>query len=651
MSVAQMKKVIIASYCTEAGQLLEALQRAGIIQILDAARAMVSKEWPELHTEPQKAREIEETAKELEKALTFLKDYARRKQSLTQVLAPLPVVDPAQYNRGVSGSEAMDVLSQCQKLSKKIESLKSEYESTNAQLEELAVWESMKTPLEQIYEVEQAFVIAGRISERHFDRILSEVNQLGGDIEGFGVSGQMRACVIVCLAETSSEIQKILRTAEFEQVNFSKLAGTAAELIKQNSDKINRITEQIAAAKEQATALAKHQTQLRILCDHYHNMLSREQTRLAVPETEQTVLFEGWVKRKDFARLQKTVAKFNASSVSEISPAEDEEVPVEIENNRMVKPFETITRLHGMPSLGDVDPTVFLAPFFALFFGLCLTDAGYGIIMAVVAWWLIRKLQGDKKALWMFLMCAACTIIAGALTGGWFGDAFQVFVPQLNGFREKLMLFDPMKQPITFFIISIALGYIQIMFALFIGFFNHLLRKDYATAVFNNLVWIVFLNSLALLGLSKAIAMPGIIGKVAGWTAISQAVLIFCFSERKSGIAGRIGGGVFSLFSTVFYFGDILSYVRLMALGMVTAGLGIAVNILVKLVMEVPYIGFILGALLFVGGHTLNLALSVLSSFVHSLRLQFVEFFPKFFIGGGKEFKPLTLSFKHTVIK
>lgn len=146
--------------------------------------------------------------------------------------------------------------------------------------------------------------------------------------------------------------------------------------------------------------------------------------------------------------------------------------------------------------------------------------------------------------------------------------------------------------------------------------------------------------------------MPEIIGKIAGWIAISQAILIFCFTERKSGMAGRVGGGVFSLFSTVFYFGDVLSYVRLMALGMVTAGLGIAVNILVQLVMEIPYgIGFVLGALLFIGGHTMNMALSVLSSFVHSLRLQFVEFFPKFFTGGGREFKPLMLSFKHLMIK
>jgi V/A-type H+-transporting ATPase subunit I len=203
----------------------------------------------------------------------------------------------------------------------------------------------------------------------------------------------------------------------------------------------------------------------------------------------------------------------------------------------------------------------------------------------------------------------------------------------------------------TFFVLAIGLGYFQIMFALAIGFFNNLFRKDYATAIFNHLVWLIFLNSLLVFGVSKAGVWSANVGTIAGWIAVVQAVLIFWFTERKSGFAGRLGGGVFALFSTVFYFGDVLSYVRLMALGMVTAGLGMAVNILVKLVMEVPYVGFILGAVLFVGGHLLNIVLSVLSSFVHSLRLQFVEFFPKFFTGGGQEFKPLSLAYKYTMPK
>ncbi|GAG96340.1 unnamed protein product, partial [marine sediment metagenome] len=150
--------------------------------------------------------------------------------------------------------------------------------------------------------------------------------------------------------------------------------------------------------------------------------------------------------------------------------------------------------------------------------------------------------------------------------------------------------------------------------------------------------------------LSKTGKLPEILAMPFGILAIIQAVLIFLFTERKSGLAGRIGGGVFGLFGAVFYFGDILSYVRLMALGMVTAGLGMAVNILVKLLIDIPYVGWLLAAVMFVVGHLFNLAMSTLSAFVHSLRLQFVEFFPKFMEGGGKDFIPLKKKYKHVLV-
>jgi V/A-type H+-transporting ATPase subunit I len=179
---------------------------------------------------------------------------------------------------------------------------------------------------------------------------------------------------------------------------------------------------------------------------------------------------------------------------------------------------------------------------------------------------------------------------------------------------------------------------------------KNLRERDFVSALFEQVTWLVLLNCLVLLGLSKAGMLPTELVPIFGWIAIIQAILIFLFTERNSGIGGRIGGGVFALFNVIFYFGDILSYSRLMALGMVTAGLGMAVNILVQLLMDIPYVGFILGAGLFVGGHFFNLAMSVLSSFVHSLRLQFVEFFPKFLQGGGKDFKPLEESYQYILI-
>ena len=139
------------------------------------------------------------------------------------------------------------------------------------------------------------------------------------------------------------------------------------------------------------------------------------------PASEHAMFLESWVKKKDYPLLESVVAGFESTSVSPVEPGRDEEIPIEIDNGPAARPFETITRLYGTPAITDVDPTVFLAPFFALFFGLCLTDAGYGVILVVLLAWVLKKLQGDKKAIWMLLICSVLTVIAGALTGGWRG--------------------------------------------------------------------------------------------------------------------------------------------------------------------------------------------------------------------------------------
>ena len=652
MAIAKMAKVIIVSYRTEAAELLELLQHEGICQILNAQQAIVSKDWPELAAAAERPKEIEELLNRLAKTIAFLKDYAEPSKGLISVLSPRPVIDQQQYNQVVSDRQFPGFIEQTEQTQAAIEKLKAEIESLTATLDMLRPWTSLETPVEEIPRLRQTACLTGLISDRQFDQLKEQTDQLGAEIQQIGEANGKYACLVVCLKENINDIQKLLRSAEFEPVSFEPMTGTVAELIQQRTKKLNDAGKQLQTSYQKAASLSKNILKLQILHDHYSNLLHREQTKVTAPATEYTVLLEGWVRKNDFQRLQKIVSRFPASSLTKIEPAEDEEIPVEIENKNYIRPFEVITRLYGMPQHFDVDPTVFLAPFFALFFGLCLTDAGYGLVIIALMAFFIKKTQGDKKLMWMLGICSAVTVIAGALTGGWFGDAVQQFVPVLKPLRDKMMWFDPFEKPMMFFGLSLALGYIQILTGLTIALVHNLKRKEYIAAVCDQLTWLVMLNSIVVFAAGKTGVVPPETGKFFGIMALISAGMILLFSQREGPLVGRIGMGVYNLFSAIFYVGDVLSYIRLMALGMVTAGLAMAINVMAKLALDIPYgIGIVVMILVLLGGHGFNMAINALGAFVHTLRLQYAEFFPKFFVGGGRSFEPLSKEYKHIYIK
>ena len=663
MAIASMQKVMIVAHRSQAVGLLQSLQKTGMVQILDAERAMVTKEWPELMVESKRHRSLEETIDRLSSALDFLKPYAQKDQ--TSMFAPLVPVDASTYDTVVTQQATITCLGEIEQVKSQIEKLASEAENQNTLLAKLTPWQALSVPVQELHTLSSSTTFVGLIGDQHFQQACEKLTELGAAIEKVDSANRMVACIVVCLNENAPDVHKMLRSVEFEAAAFEGLSGSVSENIAGIQARLKAIQSEQALLEQQMTDLAQNKLNLQILSDHCQNLHGRIQAESTAPATDHAVFLEGWVRKRDFDKLDKLVHQFDAADLAAIEPAEDEEIPVEIDNGPMAQPFESVTRLYGMQAASDVDPTVFLAPFFALFFGICLTDAAYGLIMIAFLWWMLRKIKGDKKFVMMLIFCSITTVIAGALTGGWCGDMIQSF-SFFNGgtkdvvdtgferFREALMWFDPLEKPMYFFNISLGLGYLQIITGVFLGFWHKLRRGDTTAAVFDHLSWFIWLNSLAVFGLAKAGVFGesmAWLGTVAGVIAIVPALMIILFSEREGNWGGRIGMGIYNVFSTVFYVGDVLSYIRLMALGMVTAGFGMAINEIVKTVMEGGVLGWIGGALIFIGGHLFNIANSALGSFVHSMRLQFVEFFTKFLAGGGKQFDPLKQSYRYIDVK
>ena len=647
-----MQKVMVVAHRSQTVDLLQALQKSGIVQVLDAERAMVTKEWPELMVESKRHRSLEEIIDRLGSALDFIKPYAPKDE--TSMFAPLIQVDASTYDTVVSGQDTITCLGEIEQVKGQIEKLAAEAENQNALLVKLTPWKVLSVPVEELHTLSSSTTFIGQIGDQHFEQACEKLTELGAAVEKVDSANRMQACIVICLNQNAGDVQKALRSVEFEAASFEGLSGAVSENITSVQDRLNEIQKEQVLLLQQISDLAANKLNLQILFDHYQNLHDRINAESSAPATDHVIFLEGWVRRRDYEKLGKLVHEFDAADLAVIEPAKDEEVPVEIDNGPLAEPFESVTRLYGMPAVSDVDPTVFLAPFFALFFGICLTDAAYGLVMIGFLWWLLRKIKGDKKFVMMMIFCSISTVVAGALTGGWCGDTIQQFIPQLAGFRNALMWFDPLEKPMYFFNISLGLGYLQIITGIFIGFIHKFRRGEKAAAVFDHLSWFIWLNSLAVFGLAKAGLFGesfAWLGTVAGVAAIIPALMIILFSEREGGWGARIGMGLYNVFSTVFYVGDVLSYIRLMALGMVTAGFGMAINEIVKSVMEMGFLGYILGAVIFVGGHVFNIANSALSAFVHSMRLQFVEFFTKFLAGGGKQFDPLRQSYRYIDVK
>ena len=532
-----MTKVMIASYRTEAAKLLESLQRDGIIEILNAERAMVSKEWPELQVDITRPREMEEFVSRLAAGIDLLKRYETEKDG-TSLFNPLLEVDNYQYSNAVGSKETVGLLEKTEEIAGEMAKCDSDIENAQNLLEKLGPWASMGGNVEDLHGLEKASCIVGVIPNQHVAAITEELAEIGAAIETVGSTATVKACVIACLNENASEVHKKLRAADFEAVNFEGIRGSIRDNISKAQQTIKDSQARLEELKAKAGELAKDKIKLQILFDHYQNLIEREVTRNNAPGTENVDIFEGWVKEKDYKKLEKIVSKFEASSISRMELADGEEPPVEIDNGKAVQPFEVVTRLYGMPNHVDIDPTVFLAPFFALFFGICLTDAAYGLVMIAFFAWLLRKMKGDKRFVWMMIACSVTTVVAGALTGGWCGDAIQKFFPALNGLRESLMWFDPMEKPMHFFAISLGLGYFQILFGIAVGFVHKLKRGDVTGALFDHGTWLVWLISLTVFGLAKAEMLPAKLGPVFGVIAIIPAVGIMLFSERE-GTLGR----------------------------------------------------------------------------------------------------------------
>lgn len=386
-------------------------------------------------------------------------------------------------------------------------------------------------------------------------------------------------------------------------------------------------------------------------------VLAWQRDRFAVTDeagsTANTLVFEGWLNDTKREAIESRFQSHKlAAAFANIEPAEGEEAPVDIQNSPFLQPFEAVTRLYGMPGYTDLDPTVFLAGFFFLFFGLSLTDVGYGVtLMAVSA--MILTLFKVSDAVRMFakllLFVGFATVLVGLLFGGYLGVDPSSLPPAL----QALQMFDPIANPLPVFYLALGLGVFQVMVGLLLKIYSESRNDRLVDGILDQGPWL-FLFTLGILYLANALGYADIFTaqQIINLVYVGLVLVVLTSGRHGKGVFGKVAAAASSLYASIGFFSDILSYSRLLALGLATTALAFAVNLIAEIVSDsVPYLGPVLALIILVIGHAFTLAVNTLGAFIHSARLQFVEFFGKFIAGTGKEFSPLSRSQKYVSIR
>lgn len=462
----------------------------------------------------------------------------------------------------------------------------------------------------------------------------------------YGTDTQFAYLGILYHLSVAEPVQQVLEQLSFTPV---KLPETKS-LVKDYQEltlKLKQVRKELEILKKKiGTVYGQSATVLAVWADMLANKELLQAVMAAVPRSTQVFAVQGWIEASRYTELETMLKPYQKYvHISEITV--EDTAPVLLRNNALVRPFEAVTDVYGMPHSNEYDPTPLLSIFFITYYGLCLSDAGYGLLLVFFSTLWLKQYRKHLTPYGINLLtlnswCGISTIIVGVLSGSYFGlDLQAIPFPSVKTFLLSLKIVDPIVNPLPMLFFAFVLGIIQLYVGMWIKFFLDIKQKGLYVATVLSGTWIYFISSLILLPFWPE----------AKWLVYAGVVLLIATQGRhQKNPFMRVASGVLSLYRLSGLLGDVLSYSRLFALGLVTGVMAMVINLLAQLVGSTPVIGVFVMVLVFIVGHLFDFFINILGSFVHSIRLQYVEYFSKFFEGGGRFFAPFTWKTKYITI-
>ena len=491
----------------------------------------------------------------------------------------------------------------------------------------------------------------GRINAESTSEIKNELSNLTDELEIFTVpmtGDDGLIVIVVTLKEFSDDVYSTLRKFDFEKIEVGDVEGTPQHVISSADSRLLTIESERAAVKNELRAVAEQwDDEILALKEQLENEKDKNEILSSFVQTKDAYILEAWVPVKDTEEVEQLVEKSSeghcAFETIEIEGTDDEDVPILQQNGWYAKPFEFLVDMYSPVRYNEIDPTIFVAITFPFFFGFCLTDAVYGLVVSAIGVVMIKGIGKVKESMksfgWILVWSGLWAVILGLITNGFIGD----FPERIAGFRLPTVFapVEAFKHPDTILLIAIAVGLIYTNIGFIIGAIDNLRYGNVKEAIGSQICWFVFEAGIILFALGYMMPAVGMAGMALGGILIIATIGMLVWANGAYGVMDIFG-----------YMGDILSYARLLALCLATGGIAMTVNILAQMLNNmIPYAGIVLAIVVFIGGHIANFAFQVLGAFINALRLNYVEFFSQFFMSGKGKFEAFKANRTFTKLK
>ena len=643
MAILKMKKLRICGVSEEQTQLIRQLQLLGSVEI-GAPCALTDTQGVQVFCagDGKSADALLRTSARLTSALETLKHYETKKGGL---FAARPEKTIGELFSDEAYAAALDTAQAVLDAQDARSRLAAEKSRLTAVRESFVPWQQLPLPLETLGTQHTRILLGTVPAQTDLEALRAKVFEAADEVQLEQISADQQSLYLLvfvhkCAAEA---VGAALREAGFALTTFDGVQGTAAENIRRTDEAIAACEQQDAEKLAELTALAAQKSALQLAFDRCTQEIAKAQAADRLVHSEKTFCLGGWVPCEDVGKLEALLSGFCCAwELTDPAPEEYPDVPVKLKNNKLTWPLNMVTEMYSLPAYDGVDPNPLMAPFFILFYGIMMADMGYGLLMILASIIITKKSRPKGTSGQMFglmFSCGISTFLMGALTGGFFGD----FLPQLVGiidpdttFKALPSLFTPLDDTITILIGVMALGFVQIVTGMAISFVEKIKKGQIMDAIWEELTWWIVFAGIACMALG--------VTNIVLYVGLAMVVVGSGWSAKGFGKVTAIFGSVYN--HVTGYFGDILSYSRLMTLMLAGSVIASVFNTLGAIPGNVVFF-----LLVSVAGNGLNFALNLLSCYVHDLRLQCLEYFGKFYQDGGKPFEPLAINTKYVDIQ